>query len=226
MATRILIVDDDPLSQTFLSRCLDRTGYLPVCAERGSVALDLVRAHTPDLVLLDLLLPDIDGCAVCRAIRAESAVPILVISALGDEAHEVALFAAGADDYLIKPPRPAELLARIRRALVRSTTAAPPTPTVYHVGGLHVDMAAHHAWSTTTRLALTPSEWTLLCLLIPTPNQLCCTETLCAQLWPGDPDRTGVALHAVVQRLRHKLAGAARIENVRGVGYRLVAESP
>ncbi|MBX0329997.1 response regulator transcription factor [Oscillochloris sp. ZM17-4] len=221
VSARILIVDDDASVQQVLAQSLARAGYTPVLAGSGAEAILQFRNRPPALVLLDLMLPDSDGLSVCRSLRAESAVPILILSALGGESEQVALFDAGADDYLVKPARREELLARIRRALARSAALTATPPTVYQLGTVRIDLRRHQAWRDDAPLPLSPSEWTLLLALAQASTHVQTVAQLCEQLWPDDPKRDGVALHPVVTRLRSKLGEALTITNVRGVGYRL-----
>lgn len=220
-STSILIVEDHEPTQRILAQSLAAANYRSVIAGRGADALQIFRAQAPDLVLLDLMLPDIDGLAVCRAVRAESVVPILVLSGLSDEAQQVALLDAGADDYLVKPVRREELLARIRRALARSLASAPAVPAVYQLGDMRVDVARRHVWRGEELAQLTPTEWTLLVSLLQSPEHMLPYTQLCVELWPGEVLRASAALHSVIKRLRRKLDGAVLIVNMRGVGYRL-----
>jgi two-component system, OmpR family, response regulator MtrA len=218
-SARILIVDDEASIQQVLAQSLARAGYMPMLAGSGEEAMQQFHERSPALVLLDLMLPDRSGLSVCRSLRAESAVPILVLSALSGESEQVALLDAGADDYLVKPARREELLARIRRALARSTALAAAPPTVYQLGTVRIDLRWHQVWRGDVPLSLSPSEWVLLVALAQAPAHLQTVTHLCEQLWPGDSRRDGAALHPVVTRLRHKLTGVLAITNVRGIGY-------
>ena len=214
---KILIVDDEPSVLQTLAAILQGAGYALALAGRGAEALAQWRDQAPDLVLLDLLLPDIDGLAVCRVIRAESTVPILVLSALGEEARQVALLDAGADDYLVKPVRRAELLARIRRALARHAAV----PAAYTLGSLQIDVARRQVWRGAAVLHLTPIEWALLLLLFQHLEQVVSYRHISITLWPQEPQRATAAIHTVVRQLRQKLDAAALIITVREVGYGL-----
>src|SRR5205807_5872802 len=138
---RILVVDDDPLIVRLVRTHLDRTGYRVLTASDGEQALDLVAAEMPDLVVLDLMLPELDGYEVCRRIREFSMVPVVMLTARGEQGDKLRGFEAGADDYLTKPFAPAELLARVRAVLRRTQQAGPPgAPAVVRCGGLTIDL--------------------------------------------------------------------------------------
>ncbi|NTW03199.1 MAG: response regulator transcription factor [Oscillochloris sp.] len=209
------------MSQEILTKSLHYAGYLPLCTDSGVAAIQLFRAHSPALVILDLMLPDIDGLMVCQAMRAESEVPILVLSALSSEERQVALFAAGADDYVIKPARRDELLARIHRALVRSQTPIATEPTSDYMHGIQMDEVYHDMWHETKHIHLTPTEWALLHGLLQAQTQVCTYQQLGACLWPHATQLRVTMIDMIATQLQQKLGTLADIIAVPGVGYRL-----
>ncbi|MFA6109693.1 MAG: response regulator transcription factor, partial [Candidatus Latescibacterota bacterium] len=157
--TRILVVDDDPAILTGLEALLTQEGFEVEVAVDGRAALDRFRVHPPDLVLLDLLLPEISGLEVCAAMRREQArVPVLMLTAKGDEEDKVMGLEQGADDYIVKPFGTRELLARIRVAL-RRRPPRPPRPDSYNLGGLLLDCTRHELVADGSRIPLTAREF-------------------------------------------------------------------
>jgi DNA-binding response OmpR family regulator len=217
----ILIVDDEPALQQTLARSLSTAGYTTHIAGRGATAIEVLHDHAPDLILLDLMLPDIDGLAVCRAMRAESALPIIVLSAVSDVAQQVALFDAGADDYLLKPAHRELLLARIRRALARPIVMISPAPTTYVLGDIQADLRQHCLWCGTQPIHLTPTEWALLVLLLQGHERVVSYFQISASLWPGEALHSHEAIHTVCKQLRRKLGDSVVITTVRELGYQL-----
>jgi two-component system response regulator MtrA len=195
------------------------------CAD-GSSALDAFHEASPDLVLLDLMLPGLDGIEVCRLIRAESGVPIIMLTAKGDTADVVRGLESGADDYVVKPFNPKELVARIR---TRLRPATEPTNDVLTVGDLRLDVAAHEVRRGDTPIALTPLEFELLLALASKPQQVFTREMLLEQVWGYHYKADTRLVNVHVQRLRAKVEhdpDAPRIvTTVRGVGYRAGAGS-
>ena len=164
---RILVVDDDPAISEMLSILLESEGYTPVTCDTGDGALALFRAHHPSLVLLDLMLPGIDGVEVCRQIRRLSDVPVIMLTARTDTEDVVAGLEAGADDYVTKPFQTTELLARVRARLRHLSTAV--TPEVLRAGDLDIDVAAHRVLRGAQTIAVTPLEFDLLTTLARSP---------------------------------------------------------
>ncbi len=226
MAQRILLVEDERAIAESLRYALEKEGYDVVEASDGSKALDLARTGSPDLVLLDVMLPGMSGFEVCRILRQESSVPILILTARADEPDRIAGLDLGADDYITKPFSLREVLARIRAALRRSQAA--PTGTVrdevVRAGELTMDLARHQITVGDRPIALPPRQFDLLRAFLSNPGRVLTRATLLQQVWGYDfagDDRT-VDVH--VRWLRRKLqeAGArSAIETVRGVGYRL-----
>ncbi len=238
MTARILLVEDDDGIAMPLARALGRDGYEVERVAAGLPALELLAGTPPDLVILDLGLPDIDGLEVCRRGReAGYAGAIIILTARGDELDRVVGLDMGADDYLAKPFGLAELLARVRSLLRRSqghqrTTPAPPAgadPSPPAAGGgtvgdLRVDDAAHRAWVGTTELSLTTKEHGLLSLLVREAGTVVTRERFMDEVWDEHWFGSTKTLDVTLGRLRQKLTAAGtttRIVAVRGVGFRL-----
>ncbi len=217
--TRLLLVEDDDAIADPLVEGLGREGFDVDRVGTGSAALS---APAADLVLLDLGLPDLDGREVCRRLRTESRTPIIVVTARDDEVDQVMLLEMGADDYVVKPFRFRELVARIRAVLRRAelpANAAGERPV--RVGELIVDRRRRRAWLGERELTLAPKEFDLLDLLARQPGAVCTREEILSEVW--DPHWWGPTktLDVHVGALRRKLGDPKWISTVRGVGYRL-----
>ena len=238
----LLVVDDEPAVRRVLVMRLQLAGYRVICAEDGEEALSLFHREQPDLVVLDVMLPKLDGFAVCRRLRAESCVPIIFLSALDAISERVAGLDLGADDYLPKPFSPKELEARIAtilRRVGRGSAAAEPRELssgsgVLRVGDLVVDTNRRQVTRDGQRIALTYTEFSLLELLFREPGRVVPRAEILEQLW-GYPPRRAADLRVVdvyVARLRGKLEPDPRnpelILTVRGTGYasQRMAEAP
>jgi two-component system, OmpR family, response regulator RegX3 len=215
---RLLVVEDEDAIAEPLVEGLEREGFVVERAATGQEALD---ADVPDLVLLDLRLPDLDGLEVCRRLRERSRVPIIVVSARGEEVDRVVGLELGADDYVVKPYGLRELLARIRAVLRRAEPAG--ADGLSHVDGLEVDPRTRRATVDGRELALTPKEFDLLALLAADPGAAVARDRIFAQVWGtrwyGSPKTIDVHVAA----LRRKLGDPGWIETIRGVGFRLRA---
>jgi len=237
MTARILLVEDDDGIATPLTRALGRDGYEVERVANGADALDRLTTQPPDLVVLDLGLPDLDGLEVCRQAR-ESGFDgaIIILTARGDELDRVVGLDMGADDYLAKPFGLAELLARVRsllrRAQPRRSDAAPEDSTemttraagVASAGDLRVDDAAHRSWVGDTELSLTTKEHGLLSLLVREAGNVVPRERFMDEVWDEHWFGSTKTLDVTLGRLRQKLTAAGtttRIVAVRGVGFRL-----
>ncbi|WP_420368124.1 MtrAB system response regulator MtrA [Curtobacterium sp. L1-20] len=220
MTPRILVVDDDQALAEMIGIVLRSEGYEPEFSADGNDAVDAFHSTKPDLVLLDVMLPGIDGIEVCKRIRAESGTPIIMLTARGDTADVVAGLENGADDYVVKPFNPKELVARIRTRLRPSATDA----TVLHVGDLTVDVAGHEVRRGDAVIALTPLEFDLLRALSEKPNQVFTREMLLEQVWGYHYKADTRLVNVHVQRLRAKIEhdpdNPKIVTTVRGVGYR------
>jgi len=221
MSARILVVDDDPAISEMIGIVLSGEGFDPSFAADGPAALERFREGRPDLVLLDLMLPGIDGIEVCRSIRAESGVPIIMLTAKGDPADVVDGLESGADDYVVKPFNPKELVARIR---ARLRPALPETGETIGIGDLVIDVVGHEVRRGGTRIPLTPLEFQLLLALAAKPNQVFTREMLLEQVWGYHYKADTRLVNVHVQRLRAKVEldpdSPRIVTTVRGVGYR------
>ncbi|QXJ22947.1 response regulator transcription factor [Actinomadura graeca] len=224
-AGRVLVVDDDPTVAEVVARYLARDGHEVECVADGHAALREARDHPPDLVVLDLMLPGMDGLEVCRRLRETSVVPIVMLTALGTETDRLVGLETGADDYVTKPFSPRELTLRVRSVLRRArgaiVPAGPGAP--LRDGDLVVDVGAHEAALGGTRLALTAREFDLLAFLLRHPRQAFTRDELLQRVWDWTfGDSSTVTVH--VRRLREKIeddpAAPRRIVTVWGVGYR------
>jgi len=225
VAARVLVVDDDPIITDVLSRYLTRAGYDVLMAHDGLGALDLAARAEPELVVLDVMLPAPDGFEVCRRLRSTSTVPVIMLTALGAEDDRLAGLELGADDYVVKPFSPREVVLRVEAVLRRSRSPVVTSASdVLQDGDLMLDMAAHDASLAGHPLALTTREFDLLAFLLRHPRQAFTREQLLEQVWEWDfGDVSTVTVH--VRRLREKTepnpAAPQRIVTVPRVGYRL-----
>jgi len=217
----VLIVDDDAALAEMLTIVLGNEGFSTVVCPTGDGALAAFRGSRPDIVLLDLMLPGMDGIDVCRAIRAESGVPIVMLTAKTDTVDVVVGLESGADDYMVKPFKPKELVARIRARLRRFDDEAPE---VINVADLVIDVAGHSVTRDGTAIALTPLEFDLLLCLARKPWQVFTREILLEQVWGYRHAADTRLVNVHVQRLRSKVEHDAErpevVLTVRGVGYK------
>jgi len=223
---RLLVVDDEPQIVTALTRALEREGYDVEASPTGLDAVALTAAGSPDLIVLDLNLPDIDGLEVLRRVRSWSSIPVLVLSGDGEEQRKVAALDEGADDYLEKPFGLGELRARVR-ALLRRAGATPDSATVT-TDGLEVDLALKAVRLQGSPVRLTPTEWRLLQLFVAQPGKLLTHQYLIGKVWgAGHGEETLQTLRAHLRSLRRKLGDDSReprfIRTETRIGYRWVA---
>lgn len=225
----ILVVDDEPQIQRFLRPTLAAVGFEAAPALTGADALKHVAKAVPELVLLDLGLPDMDGADVLRAIRATSAVPVIILSAREDEAAKVAALDAGADDYVNKPFGVAELMARVRTALRHAVVTAGGT-TVFEAGDLVVDTLAHRVTLRGEPVRLTPKEYDLLRLLARHAGRVMTHRHILQTVWGPAHVEDAQYLRVFVRRLRQKVeavpADPRLLLTEPGVGYRLAIPDP
>ena len=219
---RVLVVDDDEALAEMLSLVLRQEGFDPIWCAHGDKALDTYRRARPDLVLLDLMLPGTDGMAICREIRSESRVPIVVLTARSDTIDVVAALEAGADDYVAKPFNAKELIARIRTRLRRSPERL--NQRVLRIGDLVIDVDGHTVKRNDDPIALTPMEFDLLLALARRPQQTFSRTMLLEQVWHFRNTTDTRLVNVRVQRLRSKierdLENPEIVVTVRGIGYR------
>ena len=221
MNARILVVDDDTALAEMIGIVLRTEGFEPHFCEDGGTAVDAFRSAKPDLVLLDLMLPGLSGIDVCARIREESGVPIIMLTAKSDTADVVKGLESGADDYVVKPFNPKELVARIRTRLRPTPETSAGTLTV---GDLTVDVAGHEVKRGDTKINLTPLEFELLLALALKPQQVFTREMLLEQVWGYHYKADTRLVNVHVQRLRAKVEedpdNPQIVMTVRGVGYR------
>ena len=221
MKSRVLVVDDDPALAEMLTIVLRGEGFDTAVVGDGTRALPAVRDLRPDVVLLDLMLPGMNGIDVCRAIRTESGVPIVMLTAKTDTVDIVLGLESGADDYVVKPFKPKELVARIR-ARVRRTETEPAEQ--LSIGDVAIDVPAHQVVRGGEQIALTPLEFDLLVALARKPRQVFTREVLLEQVWGYRHAADTRLVNVHVQRLRSKVERDPEhpevVLTVRGVGYK------
>lgn len=227
MKGRILVVDDDPALAEMLGIVLRAEGFEPFFCANGDQALEEFRKVRPDLILLDLMLPGCDGIQVCRQVRAESGVPIVMLTAKSDTVDVVLGLESGADDYIPKPFKPKELIARVR-ARLRVGTAEEPERLM--VGDLNIDVAGHVVRRGEEILPLTPLEFDLLVALARKPWQVFSRESLLEDVWGYQHAADTRLVNVHVQRLRSKIEHDPErpeiVLTVRGVGYKAGGDVP
>lgn len=220
VTNRVLIVDDDPALAEMLGIVLQGEGYEVFTCADGGQAVATFRETKPDLVLLDVMLPGMNGVEVCRKVRAESVVPIIMLTARTDTLDVVSGLEAGADDYVSKPFKPAELVARVRARLRRGD----PEPETVTIGDLTIDLAAHSVARDGEAISLTPLEFDLLLALARKPWQVFSREVLLEQVWGYRHAADTRLVNVHVQRLRSKIEKDPErpeiVLTVRGVGYK------
>lgn len=220
---KILVVDDDPRLRDLVRLALERAEFTVITAADGRAALRDAAREAPDLIVLDVGLPEMDGFETCRRIRATSQVPILFLTARDDEIDRVVGLELGADDYVTKPFSPRELVARVRAILKRTSQAAPADAPLSH-GGLTLDPAQRICAVAGTPLALTATEFKLLAALMRQPAQLTPRAQLIDAIWGARSAVSDRTLDSHLRNLRHKLSEAGSdvgIDTVHGQGIRL-----
>jgi two-component system response regulator MtrA len=221
MKARVLVVDDDPALAEMLTIVLRGEGFDTAVVADGSRAMPALREFKPDLVLLDLMLPGMNGIDVCKAIRAESGVPVVMLTAKTDTVDIVLGLESGADDYVVKPFKPKELVARIRARLRR--TEAEPAESLT-IGDLSIDVPGHEVLREGVAIQLTPLEFDLLVALARKPRQVFTREVLLEQVWGYRHAADTRLVNVHVQRLRSKVERDPEhpevVLTVRGVGYK------
>ena len=218
---RVLVVDDDAALSEMLGIVLRGEGFDPVFCADGNSAVDAFRSSRPDVVLLDLMLPGRDGIDVCRAIRAESGTPIVMLTAKSDTIDVVVGLESGADDYIVKPFKPKELVARIRARIRRTDDIGSQVLTIHD---LSIDVNGHTVRRGTEVLSLTPLEFDLLACLAKRPGQVFTREALLQEVWGYRHAADTRLVNVHVQRLRAKIERDPEapeiVLTVRGVGYK------
>lgn len=227
MAAKILLVDDDPRLRQLVGLALERAHFDVIAASDGHMAVMSTARDAPDLIVLDIGLPEMDGFDVCRRIRATSDVPIIFLTARDDEVDKILGLELGADDYVSKPFSPRELVARIRAVLKRANVQ--PNAALLSFGSLTLDRAAHQCRVAEAEVALTATEFGLLAALVQNPNHVQTRTQLIHAVWGARSQVSDRTLDSHLRNLRGKLADAAwpdAIETVHGVGIRMRAPAP
>jgi two-component system phosphate regulon response regulator PhoB len=223
---RILVIDDEPDLLELVRVNLAQAGFEVDAVATGREALERLRRSRPDLVILDLMLPDLPGTEICRQLRRDPAtalLPVIMLTAKADEVDRVVGFEIGADDYVTKPFSPRELLLRVRAVLRRQGAGAPPAATQLRHGPLHVDSERHRCFVEEREVPLTAKEFDLLRALMSRPGRVFTREQLLNAVWGSEISVTARTIDTHLKRLREKLGKAGElIETVRGVGYRFV----
>jgi DNA-binding response OmpR family regulator len=225
MPGRILIVEDDSTHRYAISRMLEKDGFAVDVVDDGEAGIDAARSVEYDVVLLDWMLPKVSGIDVCRTLRAESAVPIIMLTAKGTEAERVLGLELGADDYVTKPFSSAELVSRIRSVMRRRAIDLGDDRRRRTVGGIVLDILRHRADVEGHPVALTPTEFRLVSLLASDPERVFSREEIMRHLWQsafaGDPRNVDVHVRNVRRKIERDAAAPERLVTVRGVGYQL-----
>ncbi len=223
----VLVVDDEPMVSEVVCRYLENDGFTVVGAANGRQALDLLERKPPDLVVLDIMLPEIDGLSVLRHVRSHTDVPVILLTARASEVDRIVGLELGADDYVVKPFSPRELAARVRTVLRRTHGSArhETTGALLQFGSIRIDEATREVHVDDRSVALTPKEFDLLAFLARSPRQVFSRRQLLEHVWESSPDYQDPATITVhVGRLRQKLEPDPEnprwITTVWGVGYR------
>jgi len=202
---RILIVDDEPQITRVLKTTLSSRGYATRTASDGDDAVQVIKEWTPDLVITDLRMPNMDGLQLCRHLRARSQIPIIVLSVRGEERTKVEALDAGADDYVTKPFSTNELLARVRATLRRASAAQPPESPVIAIGDFRIDLQAHSVQVKNQEVRLTPKEFDVLVYLAQRAGKIVTHRALLAAVWGDTSTEQPEYLRVVIGHLRKKL---------------------
>ena len=230
MRKTILVVDDDPTIRDVLERYLQREGFAVLTAADGQAALQKASSEKPDLVVLDLMLPHVDGWEICRCLRAESTVPVLMLTARGEEYERILGLGLGADDYVTKPFSPAEVVARIQAIFRRIEMARSPAPLsaeTIHIGEIVIAPSVRQVTVKGQPVTLTAKEFDLLHYLASHPRQVFSREQLLDQVWgytyAGETSTVTVHVRHLREKIETDPASPRLIETVWGVGYRFNA---
>ena len=225
---KILVVDDDANVRELVSLYLQKEGLLPIGAANGEEALRLISQHSPEVVILDLMLPGVDGLEICRNLRRISDVPIIMLTAKGEEADRIVGLELGADDYVVKPFSPRELVARVKAVLRRGKEPPGRKEEVLRFAGLEINRANHRLLLNDQEVPLTPMEFRLLWYLASHEGRVCTRKELLERVWGYDSASDVRTVDVHVKRLRRKLSAPKAsffIATVWGLGYRFEAKS-
>jgi len=222
--TKVLVIEDEQHVSELVTVYLEKEGFEPLTAADGPSALQMARELKPDLVLLDLMLPGMDGLEVFRELRKESRVPVIIVTARGEEVDRVVGLELGADDYVVKPFSPRELVARVKAVLRRAAEGVSDEQEAIQFPGLCIDRARHQVLSEGKEVALTPMEFRLLWHLASHPDKVCTREELLREVWGEDSYSDARTVDVHIKRIRRKITGDSDgeplIATVWGVGYR------
>jgi len=223
MRGQILIVEDDRKISSLIGVYLKREGFTPLFAYNGASALALVEEQRPELIVLDLMLPEVDGWQVCRRLRESWDLPILMLTARGEETERVLGLSLGADDYVVKPFSPRELVERVKAVLRRTNRQSASQPATFVSGRLRVETGKRKVTLDGAPVSLTPSEYRLLVALISLPGRVFSRRELMRQLYPAGQEVVERVVDVHIGNLRQKIerdpAGQEFIRTIRGVGY-------
>jgi DNA-binding response OmpR family regulator len=231
VARTVLVVDDEPTLRETLAEALEQDGLRVVTAKDGREALEVFRAESPDLLLLDLMLPQVSGIEVCRIVRRESSLPIIMLTAKDGEIDKVVGLELGADDYVTKPFSLRELMARIRGQLRRldaadtaeATPATSAGPEPVHLGAVTIDLAGHRLLRDSSDLAVKPKAFELLAFLVHHPGQVFSRDQLLQEVWgydyAGETRTVDVHVHWLRSAIEEDASKPQYLQTVRGVGY-------
>ncbi len=223
---KVLIVEDEPKIIELLKLYLERETFQVVTADDGHKGLDLFQREKPDLIILDLMLPGVDGMEVCRTIRKVSRVPIIMLTARGEEIDRILGLELGADDYITKPFSPREVIARVN-AVLRRTTKTEAVSEIINLGGLRIDLSQYEVKYKGRDIRLTPTEFKLLCLMAQHPGRvftrLQLLDTAIGEVYEGYERTIDVHIKNLRQKVRFQEdTDGVDIVTIRGVGYKLV----
>ena len=224
--TVILVVDDERAIQRFLRPSLEENGFGVLEAGTGKSALDLAVSKKPDIILLDLTLPDMDGLEVLKRLREWTSTPVIVLSARGQETDKISGLDGGADDYLTKPFGVEELLARIRAALRRAEKLARDPEPVYEHGDLKIDLTLRRVWLAKKEVRLSPLQYALLAVLVRSAGRVVPQKQLLKELWPeggSTPESLRILVHQTRHRVEKEPVRPRHLKTEPAVGYRLEA---
>ena len=230
-AKTVLVVEDDANTASLIALYLERDGFSPLTASDGKTGLRLARRHRPDLVILDLMIPEIDGWEVCRRLRQDSEVPVIMLTARGEEIDRVAGLTLGADDYVVKPFSPRELVARVKAVLRRTAPAVQKTKRILIHGPVSLDLDKRRLTVEDSPVALTPHEYALLAAIMAAPGRTFTRDELLDRLYPkGEAVVIDRVVDVHIGKLRQKIeptpAEPRYILTARGIGYRFAERQP
>jgi DNA-binding response OmpR family regulator len=221
----VLIIEDDKHTASLVALYLEREGFRALKAEDGEVGLEMAEAHQPIMVILDLMLPKMDGWEVCRRLRRKSDVPVIILTARGDEIDRVSGLTLGADDYLVKPFSPRELMARVKAVLRRATAQKTSSKSILSYAGIKLDLEKRRLSVNDQPVTLTPHEFALLKTLMSSPGRIYTRDELLDRIYPKGE---AVVIERVVdvhigkirQKIEPDISKPRYILTVRGLGYR------